>query len=76
MNPNGHENIFIGMFGLNETKEEKLVKQLKTEKEKNKHLNTVLDRAKALATAITAALQNNDRETALQLTYLLSDIVA
>lgn len=75
MNPN-HENIFVGMFTRPETDEEKLTRLLNQERQKTKHLNTVLDRTKALASAITSALQNNDRETALQLLYLLSDVVA
>lgn len=55
--------------------EERLARQLEAKKEEVRHLNTVMDRARALQTAITKALQDGDRETALQLSYLLGDIL-
>lgn len=63
------------MFGTCLTNEEKLARQLENKKEEVRHLNTVIDRVRALQTAITKALQDGDRETALQLSYLLGDIL-
>lgn len=57
-----------------ESEEEKLQRLLDESRATGKELAKKLERSKALSTAIVKAIQDNDRDTALQLAYILQEV--